>query len=87
MTNETIQKRLAQQMLESWKRMDDIQKLAATVAYSIGYHDGFDVGTAAERSIEAMQERFNEIDRETGDCLAPSPLMVQLYEIVKPQQP
>lgn len=45
--------------------------------HSEGYEAGFQVGCAAERGINAMQAKFDQVDA-VGETL------VQTYEILKP---
>ena len=73
MTDQHIEQRLQARMPDSWNLMNDMQKLACTIAYSIGHDDGYDAGfecaTIASTSIITAQKRFDTIDIES----APAP--------------
>ena len=72
MKDAIIEAKLQRHMPESWPLMTDKEKLMCTIAFTIGYDDGFQTAQAAERGIEQVQRKIDDLERELESAPAPT---------------
>lgn len=73
MKDAIIEAKLQRHMPGSWPLLNDKEKLMCTIAFSIGYDDGFQTAHAAERGIEHVQRKIDDLERELESAPAPAP--------------
>ena len=72
MKDAIIEAKLHRHMPGSCPLLNDKEKLMCTIAFSIGYDDGFQTAQAAERGIEQLQRKIDDLERELESTPAPT---------------